>query len=164
MNFIYSKISLGLIFIAIIICAFIFQNLPFDVFDNMLDLKYGYSRNDVENVFNILGLEGRQIYVLSALILDTIFPILYVIFFIGIRYLLKLNRFSFVIFLILIGVIDILENIQIAVIMSTESFSLVSVSQIYLSSITTMAKWSLIVLSIFITSYQLLRSKFMKIN
>ena len=164
MNFIYSKISLGLIFIAIISCAFIFQNLPLDVFDNMLDLKYGYSSNDVENVFNILGLEGRQIYVLSALILDTIFPILYVIFFIGIRYLLKLNRFSFVIFLILIGVIDILENIQIAVIMSTESFSLVSVSQIYLSSITTMAKWSLIVLSIFITSYQLLRSKFMKIN
>ena len=82
MNFIYSKISLGLIFIAIISCAFIFQNLPLDVFDNMLDLKYGYSRNDVENVFNILGLEGRQIYVLSALILDTIFPILYVNFFI----------------------------------------------------------------------------------
>jgi hypothetical protein len=164
MNFIYSKISLGLIFIAIISCAFIFQNLPLDVFDNMLDLKYGYSRNDVENVFNILGLEGRQIYVLSALILDTIFPILYVNFFIGIRYLLKLNRFSFVIFLILIGVIDILENIQIAVIMSTESFSLVSVSQIYLSSITTMAKWILNVLSIFITSYKLIRSKFMKIN
>ena len=164
MTFIYSKISLGLIFIAIIICAFIFQNLPFDVFDNMLDLKYGYSSNDVENVFNILGLEGRQIYVLSALILDTIFPILYVNFFIGIRYLLKLNRFSFVIVLILIGVIDILENIQIAIIMSAESFNLVTNSQIYLSSITTIAKWSLIVLSIFITSYQLLRSKFMKIN
>ena len=164
MNFIYSKISLGLIFIAIISCAFIFQNLPLDVFDNMLDLKYGYSRNDVENVFNILGLEGRQIYVLSALILDTIFPILYVNFFIGIRYLLKLNRFSFVIVLILIGVIDILENIQIAIIMSSESFNLVTDSQIYLSSITTMVKWSLIVLSIFITSYQLLRSKFRKIN
>ncbi|MEC9391972.1 MAG: hypothetical protein VX806_04815 [Pseudomonadota bacterium] len=82
-------------------------------------------------------------YIYSSLILDTVFPILYVLFFISI--LLKLNEKSpFILYLPLIaGLFDIGENIFISLMMSSASFNNIPESQIFFGSLFNQFKWIL---------------------
>ena len=57
------------IFILLNICGLIFFLLPYNIFSNMLDLEFFYSKEDVVRNFNAIGPDGRNVYVLSSLIL-----------------------------------------------------------------------------------------------
>ena len=71
------------IFILLNICGLIFFLLPHNIFSNMLDLELFYSKENVIENFSTMGPDGRSIYVLSSLLLDTVYPILYLSLFLG---------------------------------------------------------------------------------
>ena len=78
-----SKKSQIVIFILLNICGLIFILLPHSIFANMIDLKLSYGIQDVYDSFNAMGEEGRVINIYSTLLLDTVYPILYVSLIIG---------------------------------------------------------------------------------
>ena len=71
------------IFILLNICGLIFFLLPHNIFSNMIDLELFYSKENVIENFSTMGPDGRSIYVLSSLLLDTVYPILYLSLFLG---------------------------------------------------------------------------------
>ena len=72
-----------IIFVLLNICGLLFFILPHNIFWNMLDLKFSYNEEILLKSFNAIGDEGRQVYYFSALILDTVYPFLYVSLFLG---------------------------------------------------------------------------------
>ena len=139
------------IFVLLNICGFIFIFLPHNIFANMLDLELFYDKNNVIKNFNAIGPDGRSIYVLSSLLLDTVYPILYTSLFLGAYS--KLFRSSKVILLAPITAFsfDILENLQITRL--NLSFPNINETNVYLSSMTTSLKWIAIVIAITILIY-----------
>ena len=137
-----------LLLILLLACSVGFQNLPNNIYPNMLDLLFGFNALDVQKTFETLGETGRIQYVYSSLILDTVFPVLYVLLFISI--LLKLNeRRIFILYIpILAGIFDLGENISISLMMSSNSFSEIPESQIFISSLLNQCKWILCILII----------------
>jgi hypothetical protein len=125
-----------------------FQNLPHNIYPNMLDLLFGFKGLEVQNTFDALGRTGREQYIYSSLILDTAFPILYVLLFISI--LLKLNEGRVLVLClpILAGIFDLGENIFISLMMSSSSFSEIPESQIFIASLLNQCKWVLCTLII----------------
>jgi len=128
----------------------------------MLDLSFGFSGPDVLKTFETLGETGRTQYVYSSLILDTAFPVLYVLLFVSI--LLKFNeRRIFVLFIpILAGIFDIGENIFISLMMSSNSFSEIPESQIFISSLLNQCKWSLCLCSVIFIIFKLISNSLKK--
>ena len=122
-------------------CIFIFQLLPNNVYQNMLDLSFGFTGLDVENTFNSLGEKGRANYVLSSLTLDTLFPILYSLFFISIFLKLNEDRLLILSLPIIAGVCDLGENVFIASMMSSLNFNQIAKSQILIGSLFNQGKW-----------------------
>jgi len=137
-----------LLVILLLTCSVGFQNLPNNIYSNMLDLLFGFSALDVQKTFEALGETGRTQYIYSSLILDTAFPILYVLLFISI--LLKLNEERVFVFClpILAGFFDLGENIFISLMMSSNSFSEIPQSQIFIASLLNQCKWILCTLII----------------
>ncbi len=128
----------------------------------MLDLSFGFSGPDVLKTFETLGETGRTQYVYSSLILDTAFPVLYVLLFVSI--LLKFNeRRIFVLCIpILAGIFDIGENIFISLMMSSNSFSEIPESQIFISSLLNQCKWSLCLCSVIFIFFKLISNSLKK--
>jgi len=137
-----------LLVILLLTCSVGFQNLPNNIYSNMLDLLFGFNALDVQKTFEALGETGRTQYIYSSLILDTAFPILYVLLFISI--LLKLNEERVFVFClpILAGFFDLGENIFISLMMSSNSFSEIPQSQIFIASLLNQCKWILCTLII----------------
>jgi len=125
----------------------------------MLDLFFGFNALDVQKTFDALGEKGRINYIYSALILDTAFPILYVLLFISI--LLKLNerRILFLFLPILAGIFDLAENIFISIMMASYAFSEISTSQIFFASMFNQFKWVLCFFSIIFILYKIISKK-----
>ena len=123
----------------------------------MLDLEPYYNEAKVIASFNAIGPDGRSVYVLSALILDTLYPILYTSLIIGaytklfknsqILLFLPITAFSF----------DILENLQITRL--NLNFPNINETHVYLSSMSTSAKWIVIIMTIVILSYGILKKR-----
>ena len=157
-----SNKSIFLLLISLFICSVCFQNLPNNIYPNMLDLSFGFSGPDVLKTFETLGETGRTQYVYSSLILDTAFPVLYVLLFISI--LLKFNeRRIFVLCIpILAGIFDIGENIFISLMMSSNSFSEIPESQIFISSLLNQCKWSLCLCSVIFIFFKLISNSLKK--
>ena len=151
-----------LLIILLLACSVGFQNLPNNIYPNMLDLLFGFNALDVQKTFEALGETGRTQYIYSSLILDTAFPILYALLFISI--LLKLNeRRVFVLGLpILAGIFDLGENISISLMMSSYSFSEISASQIFFSSVLNQCKWSLCLCSVIFIFFKLITNSLKK--
>ncbi len=151
-----SNKSILILLILLVTCSLAFQNLPNNIYPNMLDLLFGFSSSDVQKTFEALGENGRTAYIYSSLILDTLFPILYVLLFISI--ILKLNepRVSFLCLPFLAGIFDLGENISISLMMSYDVFSEISASQIFLASLLNQCKWSLCVCSVIFIVYKLI--------
>ena len=120
------------IFILLNICGLIFFLLPHDIFANMLDLKFSYNEEIVKRSFVLIGEDGRQLYFFSALIIDTIYPILYVSLFLGAYYKLFNKNTSPFIFPLAAGFFDILENIQVSLLLT--DFPTLSSQNIFYSS------------------------------
>ena len=146
LNLISSKKSQIIIFILLNICGFIFIFLPHNIFSNMIDLKLSYSIQDVYDSFNAMGAEGRLLNIYSTLILDTVYPVLYVSLMIG-AYVKLFSKDSYLLFVpIMTGVFDLLENIQ-SVIMNL-NYSKLDEFQVAIASLTTSLKWVLVILMI----------------
>jgi len=125
----------------LMVCMAIFQHLPNNIYPNMLDLSFGFNVHDVQNTFNVLGDKGRMNYIVSSLTLDTLFPILYSLFFISIFLKLNEDRSLILCLPIIAGVCDLGENILIASMMSAPSLNEITASHILLGSIFNQGKW-----------------------
>ena len=160
-----SKALLLVLFSSIIISLFIIiPMLPYAVGQNLLDLKFGFQRDDVELTFSILGVEGKRLSIFVSLILDTIFPIVYVSFHLGIyHYSNYKNNFIYLVPL-LTGAFDLMENIQCAMIMSIPSIDSVTDQQIILASGTNQIKWVLVFLMITIAIFPILKKAYRKLR
>ena len=146
-----------IIFFLTIICGIGFQLVPYNVNENMLDLKFGFNSLDVKETLINLGEEGRKYYIYSSLILDTFFPIFYVSLFTGI--LINLNVSKIFAFIPLSGgLLDLGENIQISLLMS--SLGAVNEYLIFSASKFNQLKWLLIYLTIFLIIVGILKKIF----
>ena len=139
-----------LLVILLLACSVGFQNLPNNIYPNMLDLLFGFNALDVQKTFEALGETGRTQYIYSSLILDTAFPIIYGLLFFTLLLKLKEER-AFILSLPLMAVIfDLCENISISLMMSSDLFYEISESQIFISSALNQCKWVLCILVIVI--------------
>ena len=155
LNFISKKKSQITIFILLNICGLIFFLLPHDIFANMLDLKFSYNEETVKQSFVLIGEDGRQLYFFSALIIDTIYPLLYVSLFIGAYFkLFRKNAFLFI-FPLMAGLFDISENIQVSLLLS--NFPTLSSQNIFYSSTSTSIKWIAIGISLTVLMYGIIK-------
>ena len=158
LNLISSTKSQIVISISLNICGLIFIFLPHNIFANMIDLKLSYGIQDVYDSFNAMGEEGRVINIYSTLILDTVYPILYVSHILG-AYVKLFSKNGYILFIpILTGLFDLSENIQ-SVIMNL-NYSTLDESQVSLASLTTSLKWLFVVLMILILVFGIFKKKF----
>ena len=146
LNFVSSTKSQITIFVLLNICGLIFIFLPHNIFSNMLDLELFYGKEDVVKNLDAIGPDGQNIYILSSLILDTLYPILYSSLFIG-AYVKLYKSSQLIVFLPLTAFsFDILENLQI--IRLILNFPNINETNVYFSSMTTSLKWIAIVITI----------------
>ena len=157
LNFISKKKSQITIFILLNICGLIFFLLPHNIFSNMLDLRFSYNEEIVNHSFVSIGEDGRQLYFFSALIIDTIYPLLYVSLFLGAYYKLFNKNTSPLIFPLAAGFFDILENIQVSLLLT--DFPALSSQNIFYSSTSTSIKWIAIVISLIVLIYGFIKNK-----
>ena len=151
-----------IVFILTAVCSSIFLSLPYNIYEHMLDSKFGFDRLVVASAMNELGLKGKQVYILSGLILDTIFPILYVTLALGLFFRFGYqNNFIFII-PVLAGAADICENVQIAFMMSASSIIALTDIQIFLSSTFNQMKWALCFLIFLLTIVGVIKKLFYK--
>ena len=157
LNFVSLTKSQITIFVLLNICGLIFFLLPHNIFWNMLDLEPYYNEAKVIYSFNAIGPDGRSIYLLSALILDTFFPILYTSLILG-AYIKLFKNSNILLFLPIIAMsFDILENFQIMRL--NLNFPNINETHVYLSSVTTSAKWIAITMTIVVLSYGIIKKR-----
>ena len=146
-----------IIFVLLNICGLIFFLLPHNIFWNMLDLELFYSETKVIENLSAIGPDGRSVYVLSALILDTFYPILYTSLILG-AYIKLFKNSSILLFLPITAFsFDILENLQITRL--NLNFPNINETHVYLSSMTTSAKWFVITMTIIVLSYGIIKKR-----
>ena len=140
----------------LLLCSLAFQALPSSIYENMLDLKFGFNYQDIITLFEVLSSEERNIYIISSLTLDIIFPALYVTFFLGLYSVLEINNNKLIIFPVLAGISDILENIQIALLMYSKPDQITNIQLIFGSSFNQI-KWILVFLSLAILIFAIFK-------
>ena len=135
-----NKKNLAMSFLGILICLMGFWFLEKELGTQILDVLPGYDLALIEKNFLIYGEEGRVLYAWASLTLDLLFPICYVVFFIGLILLLADSSFSrwLVILPCLLGAIDLIENIQICLMLN--QYPYISIVQVEMASTTTIVK------------------------
>ena len=151
-----------IVFILVAVCGQIFQSLPYNISENMLDTKFGFSSFEVQNVMSQLGQEGRFAYIISTFTLDTIFPTLYVTFALGLLFKVGFEMDFIYLFPIMAGVFDLFQNIQTSLIMRAVSINEITNLQILLASYTNQVKWVFVITSFALIFLGLLRKLFTK--
>ena len=160
-----SKITLLILFISILISLFvIIPMLPYAIGQNLLDLKFGFEREEIQSAFSILGENGKNLHILVSLILDTFFPIIYVSFNLGIYYLSKYKSNIIYSIPIISGLLDLNENIQCALIMSADSLDLISDQQIFFASLTNQMKWVFVIIMFGFAIFPFFRKRIKKLR
>ena len=144
------------IFILLNICGLIFFFLPHNIFSNMLDLELFYNKENVVRNFNAIGSDGRSVYVLSSLILDTLYPILYTSLILG-AYVKLFKSSGVILYIPLAFSFDILENIQITRLIL--NFPNVNETHVYLASMATSFKWIAISITILVLIYGIIKKR-----
>ena len=48
----------------LLLCSLAFQALPSSIYENMLDLKFGFNYQDIITLFEVLSSEERNIYII----------------------------------------------------------------------------------------------------
>ena len=123
----------------------------------MLDLELFYGKKDVVKNLDAIGPDGRSIHVLSSLLLDTVYPILYTSLFLG-AYVKLFKSSQVVLFIPLTAFgFDILENLQITRLIL--NFPDINETHVYLSSIATSFKWIAILISILVLIYGIIKKR-----
>ncbi len=157
LHLVSSTRSQIIIFVLLNICGLIFIFLPHNIFANMLDLELFYSKENVVRNFNAIGSDGRSIYVLSSLILDTLYPILYTSLILG-AYIKLFKSSELILYIPLIAFsFDILENVQITRLIL--NFPNVGETHVYLASMATSLKWIAISIAILVLIYGIIKKR-----
>ena len=157
LHLVSSTRSQIIIFVLLNICGLIFIFLPHNIFANMLDLELFYSKENVVRNFNAIGSDGRRIYVLSSLILDTLYPILYTSLILG-AYIKLFKSSELILYIPLIAFsFDILENVQITRLIL--NFPNVNETHVYLASMATSSKWIAISIAISVLIYGIIKKR-----
>ena len=146
-SFFFSK-NINLIILSIIffLCLASFQLLPFDTRSQMLDTHFGFTKNEVILIMNLLGEKGRSAYIHSMFTNDLIFPIIYTLLMLGLVSKIGFKKDFFFYLPLFACIADFLQNIQTAIIMQSDKISEISNFQILVASCTNQIKWLLIVL------------------
>ena len=157
LHLVSSTRSQIIIFVLLNICGLIFIFLPHNIFANMLDLELFYSKENVVRNFNAIGSDGRSVYVLSSLILDTLYPILYTSLILG-AYVKLFKSSEVILYIPLIAFsFDILENVQITRLIL--NFPNVNETHVYLASMATSSKWIAISIAILFLIYGIIKKR-----
>ncbi len=123
----------------------VFPDLP--IGGEMLDVKRGYTFNEAMVALDSYGESGRRAYVTSSILLDTLFPIIYVTFYAGLIYRFRISdrlwTMAYIPFLA--GACDLLENVQIIEMLL--EYPEISFSQVTWASTFTQTKHALTTLS-----------------
>ena len=119
-----------------------FQTLPFDTKLYMLDTYFAFNLEDVARIIEAIGDSGRSSYITAMYTIDLAFPIIYTCLSLGVLHKLTTSELLYLLPIALFTV-DIIQNIQTAIIMTHSSVSDISSGQIVLASITNQLKWSL---------------------
>ena len=150
-----------IVFILIAVCGQIFQSLPYNVFENMLDTKFAFSFMEVQTAMNQMGPEGRLAYIISTFTLDLIFPILLVTFALGFYSKFGIQSDLIYLFPILGAGFDLLQNIQTSLIMNAEINEITNI-QVMLASYTNQAKFIFYYISFALIIFGILRKLIIK--
>ena len=145
------------IFILVNICGLIFFLRPHNIFSNMLDLELFYSKENVVENFSTMGPDGRSIYLLSSLLIDTVYPILYLSLFLGAYFKLFRSSKAILFVPVIAFSFDILENLQITRL--DLNFPNINETHVYLSSMTTSLKWAAIAITVSVLIYGIIKSR-----
>ncbi len=157
LHLVSSTKSQIIIFLLLNICGLIFLFLPHNIFTNMLDLELYYGKENVVSNFNAIGPEGRSVYILSSLILDTLYPILYMSLFLG-AYVKLFKSSGVILFIPLIAFsFDISENLQITRLVL--NFPNVNETHVFLASMSTSFKWIAISIAISVLIYGIIKKR-----
>ncbi|MDE0003680.1 MAG: hypothetical protein OXQ29_13395 [Rhodospirillaceae bacterium] len=91
----------------------VFPNLPIN--GEMLDMKPGYSYGEAMAAMEEYGPDGRTTYAWGSMVLDTLFPLVYVTFFAGLIHRFRLTEGTWWLAFVPVvaGVWDLGENVQI---------------------------------------------------
>ena len=91
----------------------VFPNLPIN--GEMLDVKPGYSYDEAMASMEEYGPDGRTTYAWGSILLDTLFPLVYVTFFAGLIYRFRLTERTWWLAFLPVGagIWDLMENVQI---------------------------------------------------
>ena len=101
-------------FVATAVFLFVvFPNLPIN--GEMLDLKSGYTYDEAMASMEQYGPDGRTTYAWASMLLDTLFPLVYVTLFAGLIYRFRFTEGTWWLAFVPVvaGVWDLLENVQI---------------------------------------------------
>ncbi|MCZ0942996.1 MAG: hypothetical protein OXJ53_08065, partial [Gammaproteobacteria bacterium] len=81
----------------------------------MLDMKPGYSYDEAMAAMEEYGPDGRTTYAWGSMVLDTLFPLVYVTFFAGLIYRFRLTEGTWWLAFVPVvaGIWDLGENVQI---------------------------------------------------
>ena len=157
LNLVSSTKSQIIIFALLNICGLIFLFLPHNIFTNMLDLELYYGKENVVRNLNAIGPDGRSVYVLASLILDTLYPILYTSLILGAYVKLFKSSAAILCIPLIAFSFDILENLQITrLILNFPNISEIHVS---LASTTTSFKWIAILITISVLIYGIIKKR-----
>ena len=134
--------------VSISLMVYMTQTMVYDIYGEaaMPDLMLGYTYNDIMTVFDSLGSDGLNAWLLAHT-LDAIFPIGYTLALVFGMSMLMRNTFPdreriIVLIPIIAAIADYIENILIA--SQAISYPIVSEQIIAISSIVTVLKWLLL--------------------
>ncbi len=157
LHLVSSSKSQIIIFLLLNICGLVFLFLPHNIFANMLDLELYYGKENIVRNFNAIGSNGRSVYVLSSLILDTLYPILYTSLILG-AYVKLFKSPGVILYIPLIAFsFDILENLQITRLIL--NFPNVNETHVSLASTATSFKWIAILVTISVLIYGIIKKR-----
>lgn len=133
-------------FVVAVLLSASFSFFPFG--DDLLDAKIMYTHEQAMAMIESYGEDGRRTYTTVSMSVDMLLPIVYVSFLVGLlhRNLTGLRASAFAGIAVATGVCDMLENIQIATMLT--QFPDISTIQTTLTSLTTRLKWVMLVASV----------------
>ncbi|TDF36532.1 hypothetical protein EYS14_17560 [Alteromonadaceae bacterium M269] len=133
-----TKVMLATFVGTVLLLLFVFPSIPLGA--ESLDVQQSYTFGQAMALMEQYGEDGRQLYAWISLTLDTLFPIIYVTFFVGVIYRFRpVEPLRYLVFLpIIAGFIDLGENIQVVTMLL--QYPQISDSQVQLASLFTSTK------------------------
>lgn len=139
-----TLIATGVLTLVFLTLIYLFLVIPLT--GPLLDAVFGYDYEFVTGVMQSYGTDGRDLYVMLSLTLDTLLPLSYVALGTGLIHRLKPGYKSVLAYPIVTGCLDLLENVQIMAMLV--QFPEISDMQVGFSSFTNKSKFVLFTVSV----------------